>query len=448
MLTFGLLLVPMGHVLAAEAKPTGLDELIEMALARSPAMREAAQDVKAAESDLAQAKAGQWMQLDVVGIVGPVNDAKQPIVEGTVTPGGKFVGQIKDRDSDDVGFFGRLDVTVVQPLYTFGKISHRQDAAASGVEAQKIGLVGKRNEVALSVKELYYACIVANQGRGAAKDADDFINDARTRIKRLINAGSPNAQEGDLYRVESLEAEIEQFKVKADSGAQLATFALKQAVGISRGKELVLDRKELPMELTAPAPMEEYVGKAMTGRPELAQLKRGIEARRSLADAAKADLYPSVFVALIGSAAGAPDRERFSSSYWRDEFNHADIGGVLGTEWHFDLGIGRGKLARARAEHRKLEHTLEYAEQNIPVEIAKYYEDVQQARAATESYKKSTTAARRWVISAFADFDFGTGSARDLLDAIERYGKNQGEYLNSLYNYHVAMARLTYATGE
>jgi len=34
-----------------------------------------------------------------------------------------------------------------------------------------------------------------------------------------------------------------------------------------------------------------------------------------------------------------------------------------------------------------------------------------------------------------------------MLDAIDRYGKNQGEYLQALYSYHVALARLDYAIG-
>jgi hypothetical protein len=35
-----------------------------------------------------------------------------------------------------------------------------------------------------------------------------------------------------------------------------------------------------------------------------------------------------------------------------------------------------------------------------------------------------------------------------MLDAIDRYGKNQGEYLKALYSYHVALARLDYAISK
>jgi hypothetical protein len=32
--------------------------------------------------------------------------------------------------------------------------------------------------------------------------------------------------------------------------------------------------------------------------------------------------------------------------------------------------------------------------------------------------------------------------------AIERFGKNQGEYLSALLDYHIALANLSYAIGE
>jgi hypothetical protein len=35
-----------------------------------------------------------------------------------------------------------------------------------------------------------------------------------------------------------------------------------------------------------------------------------------------------------------------------------------------------------------------------------------------------------------------------MFDAIDRYGKNRGDYLLALFNYHLALAKLTYAIGE
>ena len=433
------------NVRADDVKVIGLDEMIRMALDTSPAMREADQDIVIAKSQWKQAKAGQWAQLDVVGVVGPAQNADVPIVRINKKTG---IGYIQNRDYNDVNIFGALDFVITQPLYTFGKISNRQDAAAYGLEAQKVARLKKHNEVVLNVKELYFAYLIARQGKGASADAEAFIKDARDRVKRLIELKALNADESDLYRLEAYQAAIKAFQAKAETGAKVAYIALKQAIGYPEGKEFRLDKEELPKDVKPLGTQESYIRKALADRPELAQLKQGIAARMALVEAAKADLYPSVFAAAVGSLAGAPGRERLDVSYIPDSFNQSDVGGYIGASWHFDLGITVGKIDQAQAEYQKLIHTREYAEQNIPIEVAKYYQDAVEARASYEAYEKSAVSARRWIVASFSSFDLGVGKAKDMLDAIDKYGQNQGDYLQSLYSYHVSLARLTYAIGR
>jgi outer membrane protein len=434
---------------AGEAPVLTLNQMIQMALEKSPEMKEAEQNIVAAQSDLAQAKAGQWAQLDAFAAAGPAQNADLPLVVVTQSlGGGQSLGQLQGRDYDSVSIFGTLDFAIIQPLYTFGKISNRQDAAASGVGAQRAAKDRKRAEVVVNIKELYYGTIVANQGIGAADDANQFIKDARQRIQRMLRVGSPNVSDVDLHRLETFESEVTQFKAKAESGARMAYLALKKNIGLKEDQEFRLDLKELPKDTRELDRQEEYMSKALENRPELEELKKGIEARKALVDAARADLYPSFFLAAIGSFAGAPGRERMSISYFRDDFNHSEGGFFLGTSWHFDFGIGTGKVSKARAEHQKLLHTKEYAERNIPLEVAKYYQNAVEYQKSFQAYEKGMIAARKWIVAAFANFDIGTGTAKDMFDAIDRYGKNRGEYLVSLYNYHVALAKLSYAIGE
>ena len=121
---------------------------------------------------------------------------------------------------------------------------------------------------------------------------------------------------------------------------------------------------------------------------------------------------------------------------------------IAGAEWHLDFGIGKGKLDKARAEYQKMRDTQEFAERNIPVEVVKYYQDTVEAQKSYAAYEQAAIGSRRWIVTAFSNFDLGIGTARDMFDAIDRYGKNQGEYLRALYNYHVGLARLDYATGQ
>lgn len=449
LLLFLLVFLPLaflGERNSVEGKEVlGLDQMIQMALEKSPELKEADQDILSAQSDLAQAKAGRWPQLDMTGVIGPVEDAEEPIVR--VNPK-TFIGRIENRDEGDIGIFGRLDFTLSQPIYTFGKISNRKKAAEFGVAVQRAAKDKKHNEIVLNVKQLYYALIVAQQGKSAARDADRFYEDARTRIERLLKAGAKNVDQSDLYRLEAFQAEVEQFKVKAESGAQMAYLALKKTIGYPAEKDFELDTQELPKDTRALGSQEEYISKALEERPEFEQLRSGIEAQKSLYEASKSDLYPSIFAAGIGSFAGAPGREDLDSLYFDDEFNHAFVGIVLGTEWHFDFGIGTGKVNKEKAAYQKLLHTKEFAERSIPLEVAKYYNDAVEYQASFQAYEKAASAARKWIVTSFSNFDFGLGTARDMLDAIERYGKNQGEYLRALYEYHIALANLSYAVGE
>lgn len=448
-MTFVGLAIGLADSATADERPAlNLDQLVEMALESSPEIQEAEQSVAVAKAELSQAKAGHWAQMDVIGFSGPVYDAETPTVVVYPNANGVYTGSIVDRDDNAIGIFGRLELIVTQPLFTFGKISHRRDAAAYGVDVKQSAREKRRGDVILKVKEYYFGLVVAQQGLKAADDTDAFIQDAHKRIQRLLELRSNNVQEADLYRLAAFEADVKQFKAKAESGARVAYLALKQAVGYPANQDFVLDLKQLPKDTRALGNPEEYIQTALARRPELEQLNKGIAAQRSMVEAAKADLYPSFFAAGIGSFAGAPGREHLSNSYIRDEFNHTEGGVVLGAQWHFDLGIGRAKVDQAKAEHQKLVHTKDFAERNIPVEVTKYYQDAIQTEKSFKAYEQAAVGARKWIVTAFTNFDMGVGTARDMFDAIDRYGKNQGEYLVNLFNYHVALANLSHAVAE
>jgi outer membrane protein TolC len=430
-----------------------LEQLIQLAIERSPEMAEAEKDILIAESDLEQAKAARLPQLDALAIGGVVDAADRPIVVVSPRPGpgDRYLrGRLENPDWDpgDPGPFGKLDITVIQPLYTFGKISSRIDAAIKGVEVKKAAREKTRGDVELRVKELYFALLLSRQGKEAAEDVSSFVEDARRRIKRLLELGSTSVDESDLYRVEAYAAEAKRLKAKAESGSKLAYMALKQMIGFPPEKDFELDVKELPKDPRALGDQKDYIEMALRMRPELEQIEKGLEAKKSLVEAAKADMYPSIFLAGVASLAGAPNREHWDVAYIRDEYNHANGGVVLGAKWHFDFGIQQAKVSKAKAEYERLLHTRDYALRNIPLEVAKHYQDAIEHMQAFQASEEAASAARKWVVVAFANFDMGVGQARDIFFAVERYGKNQGDYLLSLLNYHLALARLSHAVAQ
>ena len=189
-----------------------------MALKTSPKLKMAEQDILAAKSEYKEARGGGLPQMDLVGTTGPVEDARFPTVVLTSPTTGKIVSH--DEGSWAIGIFGRLDFTLSQPIYTFGKISNRKDAAALGVEASEDARAAQRNKVVLEVEAALLRLSYSEEGKHAAGDATGYINDAERRIKRLIELKSPNVQENDLYRVRSLPGRSESICRQGESGRQ------------------------------------------------------------------------------------------------------------------------------------------------------------------------------------------------------------------------------------
>lgn len=426
-----------------------LHNLITLALKNSPELSAIAAGVRGAKYDVKEAKAGFLPQMDVDAAVGPVNDAEKPIVKTDLNTGiGEIVSPTPTDEYNGVNIFGRLDLTISQPIFTFGKIMNRYKASKEGYEAAKYELDKKKGEIILKVKELYYALILSGMGEKTANESEDFFADIQKKVEKLLKVGATNVTSTDVYRIEAYRAATKQFKSKARKGARVTYRALKSLIGYPEGKDFLLDVKELPFQKPALNNQQFYVKEALNKRPEFAQLKRGMAAKKYMVAAAKADLFPSFFFVVKGAFADAPGRDEWDDPYINDDFHRSDLGFFLGGNWHFDLGIGQAKLSRKRAEYESMVNKLTAAKRGITLQVIKYYEDTLEALHAVQAYEKASLAARRWIVAAISNFDMGIGGVRDVLDAIEKYSKNRGEYLSALYDYNTDLARLSFAVAE
>lgn len=420
----------------------GLSELINRAIACSPDIRALQSDVLSSRYELEQVKAGYYPRIDVTALAGPIDDAREPLVLN-----GRITDQSPGLTFGTIGIFGRLDLTATQPLYTFGKLSNRKEAALHGIRAKEFRIEDKKLQIALRMKELYYGMIVAKSGLDAADEAEDFFTEAEKRIKRLLEADSTEVKESDLYRIDAYRSEARRFRAEANKGYRTAYFAVKALIELPDGVDFDPADKLPGVRAEKPLPLEHFIRSAASDRPEFKQLDEAMAAREALVRAAISDRYPTFFTAVHASLAGAPGREKLDNPYIPDEFNHAYAGVVAGAKWNLDFGIGKAGVEKARAEYRKLLNARRSAEMNIPIQVAKSYQDHLEYAEAVELYRAAAVAARKWVVCAMADFDMGVGTADDMLRAIEKYSRNQGKYIESLFRYNLSLAELEAAAG-
>ncbi len=444
------LAIALGPVSAGGAEaPRGtapvldLPKLITLALKYSPQVKASKSEVQVAQEQKNEAHSYRFPQIDTVALGGVVPNARLPQIVGN--PPREFYPDPKDK-LHGVNVFGHLDLFIVQPLYTFGKIAYREEAAARYVKVKEAAVDAKRGEVIFNVSQAYYGLILANEGKQAVQDARSYLSDTRKRIDRLLAIKSPNVQETDRYRLQMYEGGVEKFAAQAEEGSKVAYQALKALIGYGPGQEFQVPL-ELPTPAAAPAGLDHYVRQALELRPELAQLKEGLVARELLVEGAKADRYPSFFFAIIGSFAGAPGRRHYQNPFMQDYFNDNGAMPVLGMKWHWDFGILKAKIGQAQAEFQALKHNQQAALMGIPVEVGEAYGKLQENYKGSGGMEKAYVNARRWLVTAFSNFDFGIGTMNDIFLAFERYGAFRGDYLKSLFDYNMAQAQLAKATG-
>lgn len=420
-----------------------LEQLIERATAESPEIGERRSDAEAAGSDLDQVKAAYFPQITSTAIVGPVNDAKEPVIQDN-----KIVDVSPARRISTLGYFGRFDLSATQPLYTFGKLSNRKEAAGRGLKIKELEIEKKRNDIGLRVTQLYYALVFARGGVKSIEEADVFFGDVKRRIRRLLDVGSSTVSENDLHMVEAFRADTARSEAEAQKGMRVAYSALKAMIRFPVQEDFSVAEADLGINEEPLKELETYTRAALSDRVEFRQIKEALEAQDFEVRAYQSDRLPSVFMAFEASFAGAPGRETLDTTYFVDEFNHGYAGVVAGLRWELDFGIQKAKVAKAMAEYRKLRYTKANAEMNIPIQVRNAYEEILEWKKSASIYREAALASRKWIISSMSDFDMGVGTADNMLRAVEKYSHNQGRYIEALYNYNISMAELKYAVGQ
>jgi len=415
-----------------------LEECIKRALIASPEIKEKEYDLEIARAKLREVNANRFPKLTFIGMVGPVQRAR----------GDHIYSPDQVTEVNGLSDFEKIDVNMIQPLYTFGKISSGLKAAAHGINVKKAMVTQKATDIVLKIKEYYYGLLLAREIRRIVMNVKQDLDTAQDKINDLLKRDSENVDEADLHKLNTYYGEMERHLQEVEKSIKLAHSALKMYVGITGDIDFDIASATLKQVDKETGDLSLHIEKAKKMRPEFTQIKEGLLARESLVKVARSDYYPSIFLGGLFSYAQASERTRIKNPFITDEFNHLYAGVVVGAKWDIDFGITKAKVETAYAEKLKLAKTREFAEAGIPLQVKKAYLEAEEAKNNIISTKKSYKAARKWLVIAVANFDMGIGPAKEIFEALAAHAKMKVEHFKSIYNYNIALANLSHATGE
>lgn len=446
---------PIGPAWAQQAGPQAvvlnLQEAVKRAVSVSAEVRQMQAAVEAAAGKRDQADAARYPQIELISILGPSQKARQQQAPGT-PPGVVDPTSLSSPDPTNKapvsGIFGRGDLRVIQPIYTFGKITAFREAAAEGIKVEQARVDEKRADIVLRTKQLYYGLLLAQDSRELVLDIKDQLERALEKVEELLKANAPGADQVDLYKLRSFRGALDKGIGEAEKGIKLAKAALRAFLNLAEGTDVQpADRSLQPESRPVPA-LERNIAEAREKRPEYTQIRAGLRATEFLVEAERANYYPQFFVALIGALSGATNRDFIENPFVGDPFHERKVGVVAGFQWHFDFGITAGKVRTARAEHLKVQRIKEVADTGIPLQVEKAMLELEEAVQGMRATEDAYLNARKWLVAAVANFDLGIGEAKDVADAVVAYAKMRSDNFQAIYNYNIALGNLEHVTGR
>ena len=415
-------------------QPLTLEALLKNTASNNGMIQEAAQEIEIARAQLERARAAFWPK-GSAGVLGA------PIFEET----GDALNS--KTNLNKWGPFVRGSFDFAQPIYTFGRLSSYEKAANSQILAKTELTQAKRNEVIFKAKEIYYGYLMACEFEKLVESLSGFLKEALDEAEKSQKDEQNKSaiKPHDLYRLKMAYDDLEQKGLFAQAAKKTAEKALSWISGTTFSSVAESSLKPIQFEKKS---LENYLDLSKASRPELKALPAGIEAYEALADAKQAEDYPVIFFGGFGELNWSPVRTRQNSQFAFDPFNRPQGGIGLGLKFDLEFKRHSAEAQEQRAQAMKLKATESYAVPGIELEVKKAFYEVEQLQKSLEIATRRRDTAKKWFVSNSMGWSVGVTSAEDLLEALEGSGLARKNYIETLYAYNLALAKLSQAVGK
>lgn len=389
-------------------------------------------------AERAQVRQAQADYSRVGGEFGPKVEALAGFGPNTGATGNPLSGET---NKDVVGRTLLGNITVTQPIYSFGRAANYRAAATSGIKVKEAQVRLKEDELRVQIKEAYYGYLFA-------KSMEDFIQEGRQDLDRVLKDKSKLSKK-DNYKLDIFLAQVDAKEAEVKKNVKLALEGLNLRIGIKSEniapKENWLDMTERKLEK-----IEFYENIATENRGEFAQLREGILAKSKLASAERGAYLP-IFAALAKyDFADTNVRAKQTSPFANDPFNRSDFVVGLGLKWEFQWGLPQAKAGKLTAEVEELEAKASFADRGILTQVKKAFWEVEEANTKLTAAMQANKASKKWLSGELMVLGTGLGSAKleELAVAYLARAEATKSFYQAIFEQQMAWARLSQAVGK
>jgi outer membrane protein TolC len=380
-------------------------------------------------------------------VPGVVSDSLLP--GGAPLPEGQYyLDPFLTNDWTDWAVFTRAQIEAIQPIFTWGAAGKLVRAAEAAADASRYQFASEKDRAELTLATLYFGYQLSREVSRLVEDADGQIAQVERRIKEMVEEGSEELSESDVFKFEIFRSEFAIQRDQAFTGRErmerLWAFATR---GLGDGSAAVPEDAYLNASPVMLESFDTYLGSALAMRPELKGVDAGIEAVSHAVDAMKAEAYPNFFLGLSGSYALTPNRPKQDNPFITNTTNYASARFGIGIRQNLNFLAIDADLERGRLDLRRTEQLKLALEEGIVLEVNEAYQKAQDGYSRIEHLEKALVTTKNWVRHEQLNYDYGFGDVKELVDSMKKELELRAELIQATYEWNVRLATLYKAAG-
>ncbi|MEZ4432934.1 MAG: TolC family protein [bacterium] len=336
-------------------------------------------------------------------------------------------------------------ITVTQILYN-GKAFAGIDAAEGYREQQLDAIHHEATTAVAEVGRAYYRARLAQRQAAVTRASVERVQETLTEITRRV-------ERGVLPQFQQLSTEVELANLqsallRAEAGAADATDALKLTIGLPVTEPIALRTElTLPDRVPVGADVDAAIQRAETQRADLARLRKTRELLHKQRKLAAADYYPIVQAVgsfgLVGNIPDDPAGGPFDDTYWSPS-----VTAGIQLQWNLFGGFAtQAAVAQQDAEIRKAETQYEQAIQGVRLEVTRALRQVDSARRQLDAQTRNVERAELNYRHAEIRVREGVSSALERREASQQLDESRLNRLQAVHDLLLAWIDYEIAIG-
>ena len=427
---FAILIILSVCLCSQEPLELTIDDAIKMALDNNTALQISSQEVKQYRAKLFQ----NLGFLPLVTLQGYKNiDEKLMSIEMPAL----YPGMEPSRFELDFTKNYEFTLQVVQPIFTGGKILYTVKNAQLDLKIAKEKQRNSRDETVLNVKKAFYSIQILNELMKAHQEVLELAENNYRNVQQSFELGV--ASQYDRLRAELAVSAIKPELLRTENLLQTSLQNLKMLLQIPESRPVNL-KGELGYSLYQ-VELARLLSSALSNRSEILQLEMEKKKINNLLRITLAQYIPDF--GLVASYSYRSDLFNFRKNNWEDYYTIN-----LGVNFTVLSGLKKSaQVGEMKVLQKILDLGLKQLSDATRLEVANKYRAISQEYETIQLGLKSVASAKEGVRIAELNYREGLITILELNASYNELTKARVNYLQALFNYHIAIAELEKISG-